>query len=182
MLGILYSSCRNEFCSYLNRPDHKQEFVFQWQQSYNSIAGHLRKEEAMKVELHHRVDVSSLQSPSSLYHLHTLPLHLFHSFPPPLSPLPPPPLPLPSTSIPPPPPLLHTQDLCDKLWDICDRRRDEATQERQRIVTDQWLEDHTSLLTNYYISIMQVNWRERRERCERDGEEGRNIREEGEGT
>eukprot|EP00731_Ephydatia_muelleri_P019022 Em0011g1062a len=94
---------RNEFCSYLNRPDHKQEFVFQWQQSYNSIAGHLRKEEAMKVELHHRVD-----------------------------------------------------DLCDKLWDICDRRRDEATQERQRIVTDQWLEDHTSLLTNYYISIMQV--------------------------
>ena len=32
---------------------------------------------------------------------------------------------------------------------------------------DQWLEDHTSLLTNYYISIMQVNERER------DGEEGK---------
>lgn len=94
---------RNEFTSYLNRPDHKQEFVFQWQQSYNSIADYLRKEETMKVELHHRVD-----------------------------------------------------DLCDKLWDICDRRRDEAMQERQRIIEDQWLEDHTSLLTNYYISIMQI--------------------------
>ena len=32
-------------------------------------------------------------------------------------------------------------------------------QERQRIVADQWLEDHTSLLTNYYTSIMQVNGR-----------------------
>ena len=56
--GLLFP-IRNEFSNYLNRPDHKQEFVFQWQQSYNSIAEHLRKEDAMKIELHHRVDVSS---------------------------------------------------------------------------------------------------------------------------
>ena len=49
---------RNEFKLYLKRPDTKQEFVSQWQSSYNSLPGHLRREDLMKAELHQRVDVS----------------------------------------------------------------------------------------------------------------------------
>lgn len=52
---------RKEFVSYLRRPDHKQEFVSQWQTTYNSLPTHLRCEEVMKAELHHRVDVSTAQ-------------------------------------------------------------------------------------------------------------------------
>ena len=48
---------RHEFADYLCRPDAKQEFVSQWQASYNSLEPHLKQEEAMKAELHHRVDV-----------------------------------------------------------------------------------------------------------------------------
>ena len=40
------------------RPDHKQEFVTLWQSQYNGIEHHLRREDAMKAELHHKVDVS----------------------------------------------------------------------------------------------------------------------------
>ena len=47
--------------------------------------------------------------------------------------------------------------MCDKLWDITDTRRDQAEQERQRIINDQWLEDHVGLLTNHFISVMQVS-------------------------
>ena len=49
-----------------------------------------------------------------------------------------------------------SQDLCDKLWDITDTRKDQAEQERQRIANDKWLEDHVGLLTNHFISVMQV--------------------------
>ena len=49
---------RKEIVSYLGRPDHKQEFVSQWQQNYNAIPAHLISEDVMKAELHHRVDVS----------------------------------------------------------------------------------------------------------------------------
>ena len=42
------------------------------------------------------------------------------------------------------------------MWDITDTRRDQAEQERQRIASDQWLEDHIGLLTNHFISLMQV--------------------------
>lgn len=48
------------------------------------------------------------------------------------------------------------QDLCDKLWDICDHRREEVEGERGRIVEDQWLDDHIGLLSNHYITLMQV--------------------------
>ncbi len=48
------------------------------------------------------------------------------------------------------------QDLCEKLLDISDHRRDSASGERQRILTDQWLEDHIGIITNHYISLLQV--------------------------
>ena len=50
---------RGEFAEYLKRPDHKQELVSQWQTDFNSIPTHLRREDAMKAELHCKVDVSS---------------------------------------------------------------------------------------------------------------------------
>ena len=49
------------------------------------------------------------------------------------------------------------QDLCDRLWDICDVRRDEWEVERNRIMTESWVEDHLGLLLNTYISLMQVS-------------------------
>ncbi len=48
------------------------------------------------------------------------------------------------------------QDLCEKLLDISDHRRDSASGERQRILTDQWLEDHIGIITNHHISLLQV--------------------------
>ena len=48
------------------------------------------------------------------------------------------------------------QDLCDKLWDICDVRKSEWEAEQGRITNERWLEDHLGLITNTYISIMQV--------------------------
>ena len=51
----------------------------------------------------------------------------------------------------------HTQDLCDQLWDICDVRKGEWEVERNRIMTEHWLEDHLGLIINTYISIMQVH-------------------------
>ncbi len=53
---------RTEFRVYLCRPDTKQEFVTQWQCSYNDLPLHLRREVVMKAELHKRVDVSIILS------------------------------------------------------------------------------------------------------------------------
>ena len=60
--GVVQSLCvcllRREYRQYLRRPDHKQEFLVQWQQNYNALPAHLRAEDVMKAELHCRVDVS----------------------------------------------------------------------------------------------------------------------------
>ncbi|XP_056134479.1 sperm flagellar protein 2 [Lampris incognitus] len=47
-------------------------------------------------------------------------------------------------------------DLCERLWDICDKRRREDGQERDTIMGNGWLEDHISVLINHYSSLMQV--------------------------
>ena len=49
---------RCEYHQYLRRPDHKQEFLTQWQEQYNTISDLQRREALMKAELHHRVNVS----------------------------------------------------------------------------------------------------------------------------
>ncbi|NXU81620.1 SPEF2 protein, partial [Oreotrochilus melanogaster] len=46
---------RKYFQDYLKCPDHKQEFVSQWQSDFNSIADDLREDEETKAELHQRV-------------------------------------------------------------------------------------------------------------------------------
>jgi len=50
----------------------------------------------------------------------------------------------------------RVDDLCDRLWDICDHRKDEAEQELLAITTEQWLEDHVGLLVNHYVSLLQM--------------------------
>ena len=51
-------SDRGEFAEYLRRPDHKQELLSQWQNDFNTLPVHVRREAAMKAELHCKVDVS----------------------------------------------------------------------------------------------------------------------------
>ena len=46
--------------------------------------------------------------------------------------------------------------MCDRLWDVCDARKEEAETERSALMKDGWLEDRVGLLTNHYISFMQA--------------------------
>lgn len=48
------------------------------------------------------------------------------------------------------------QDLCERLWNISDTRKEDAEKERTQIMTEGWLEDHVGFLTNHYISLMQM--------------------------
>ncbi|XP_036382781.1 sperm flagellar protein 2 [Megalops cyprinoides] len=102
IISHLYN-IREDFKQYLKRPDHKQEFVSQWQQDYNAVPEDIRDDVETKAELHQRLD-----------------------------------------------------DLRERLWDICDRRREEAEQERTGVVGDGWLQDHTAVLVNHFSSLMQV--------------------------
>uniref|UniRef100_A0A8B9ZZP5 Sperm flagellar 2 n=1 Tax=Anas zonorhyncha TaxID=75864 RepID=A0A8B9ZZP5_9AVES len=47
-------------------------------------------------------------------------------------------------------------DLRDVLWDICDKRREEAEQECTDIMSDGWLLDHKGIAINHFFSLMQV--------------------------
>lgn len=49
-------------------------------------------------------------------------------------------------------------DLCAALWDICDRRRDDAEKERVRIMEDNWTDDHSGMIVNHCISLMQCEF------------------------
>ncbi|XP_043925933.1 sperm flagellar protein 2 [Protopterus annectens] len=47
-------------------------------------------------------------------------------------------------------------DLKECIWDICEKRKEEADQERNNIINDGWLPDHIGLLINHFSSLMQV--------------------------
>lgn len=51
---------------------------------------------------------------------------------------------------------LSTQDLRDRLWDICDARKEEAEQERVDIINESWLQDSVGIIMNHFFSLMQV--------------------------
>lgn len=51
---------------------------------------------------------------------------------------------------------LSVQDLRDRLWDICDARKEEAEQERQDIINESWLQDSIGITMNHFFSLMQV--------------------------
>lgn len=61
---------RTGFQQFLKRPDHKQDFVSQWQADFNSLPDDLWDDEETKAELHQRVNVreSDSQGPG----LHTI--------------------------------------------------------------------------------------------------------------
>ena len=49
------------------------------------------------------------------------------------------------------------QDLKVQLWEISDERKLEAEAERQSVINEGWLEDRLGLLTNHYLTLMQVS-------------------------
>ncbi|KAL1783577.1 sperm flagellar protein 2, partial [Sigmodon hispidus] len=102
MLSYLYQT-RTSFQEFLRRPDHKQDFVSQWQADFNSIPEDLWEDEETKAELHQRVN-----------------------------------------------------DLRDRLWDICDARKEEAEQERLDIINESWLQDFVGITMNHFFSLMQA--------------------------
>uniref|UniRef100_A0A8C7A6Z0 Sperm flagellar 2 n=1 Tax=Neovison vison TaxID=452646 RepID=A0A8C7A6Z0_NEOVI len=94
---------RTNFQHFLQRPDHKQDFVSQWQADFNALPDDLWDDEETKSELHQRVN-----------------------------------------------------DLRDRLWDICDARKEEAEQERQDIINESWLQDSIVIKMNHFFSLMQA--------------------------
>ncbi|XP_005872661.1 PREDICTED: sperm flagellar protein 2 [Myotis brandtii] len=50
----------------------------------------------------------------------------------------------------------RVNDLRDRLWDICDARKEEAEQERLDIISNSWLQDSTAILINNFFSLMQA--------------------------
>ncbi|KAL6042801.1 hypothetical protein STEG23_015389, partial [Scotinomys teguina] len=102
ILSYLYET-RTSFQEFLKRPDHKQDFVSQWQADFNSVPEDLWEDEETKAELHQRVN-----------------------------------------------------DLRDRLWDICDARKEEAEQERLDIINESWLQDAVGITMNHFFSLMQA--------------------------
>ncbi|XP_076973078.1 sperm flagellar protein 2 isoform X6 [Tamandua tetradactyla] len=102
VLYYLYE-VRTSFQQFLRRPDHKQDFVTQWQADFNSFPDDLWDDEETKAELHQRVN-----------------------------------------------------DLRDRLWDICDTRKEEAEQERFDIINESWLQDSLGITMNHFFSLMQA--------------------------
>nr|XP_023692350.1 sperm flagellar protein 2 [Paramormyrops kingsleyae] len=51
---------------------------------------------------------------------------------------------------------LRLDELKERLWDICDQRREEARREQAAIEGDGWIDDHTAMLINHYAALMQV--------------------------
>ena len=53
---------------------------------------------------------------------------------------------------------LHQQidDLKEKLWSICDERKEQAENERETNMNDGWLDDRLGVLSNHYLTVMQV--------------------------
>ena len=52
--------------------------------------------------------------------------------------------------------LLRSDELCDTLWDICDKRKKEWLDEVQEIESDAFVEDHSSLLVGMFQAICQL--------------------------
>nr|XP_008260336.1 sperm flagellar protein 2 isoform X7 [Oryctolagus cuniculus] len=102
VLKYLYE-ITTSFQEFLRRPDHKQDFVAQWQADFNSFPDDLWEDEETKAELHQRVN-----------------------------------------------------DLRDRLWDICDARKEEAEQERLDIINESWLQDSLGITMNHFFSLMQA--------------------------
>ena len=47
-------------------------------------------------------------------------------------------------------------DLRERLWNICDERKEQAEAERETVMNDGWLDDRLGVLSNFYITLMQA--------------------------
>ena len=47
-------------------------------------------------------------------------------------------------------------DLRERLWNICDERKEQAEFERETVMNDGWLDDRLGVLSNFYITLMQA--------------------------
>lgn len=54
--------------------------------------------------------------------------------------------------------IFYLQELCERLWDISDKRKEEDEQERDALMGKGWLEDHTAVLINHHSILMQVTF------------------------
>lgn len=50
----------------------------------------------------------------------------------------------------------RAEDLKEDLWSICDRKKEESENELDTIKKDGWLADKIGILSNHYITLMQV--------------------------
>ncbi|XP_053454848.1 sperm flagellar protein 2 [Nycticebus coucang] len=50
----------------------------------------------------------------------------------------------------------RVNDLRDRLWDICEARKEEAEQERLDVINESWLQDSFGILINHFFSLMQA--------------------------
>ena len=50
----------------------------------------------------------------------------------------------------------RVEDLNDTLWTICDTKKSESEREREALMNNGWLPDKIGILTNHYITLMQV--------------------------
>ncbi|XP_012413537.1 sperm flagellar protein 2 [Trichechus manatus latirostris] len=50
----------------------------------------------------------------------------------------------------------RVNDLRDRLWDICDARKEEAEQQRLDIINESWLQDSIGISMNHFFSLMQA--------------------------
>lgn len=49
----------------------------------------------------------------------------------------------------------RVDDLRERLWSICDERKEQAEKERETIMMDGWVDDRVGILTNYYVTLVQ---------------------------
>ncbi|WAR24394.1 SPEF2-like protein [Mya arenaria] len=50
----------------------------------------------------------------------------------------------------------RVDDLRERLWNICDERKEQAESERETVINDGWLDDRLGVLSNFYITLMQT--------------------------
>jgi SMC interacting uncharacterized protein involved in chromosome segregation len=50
----------------------------------------------------------------------------------------------------------RVEDLREKLWNICDKKKADSEKERESIMNNGWLPDKIGVLTNHYITLMQT--------------------------
>ena len=49
----------------------------------------------------------------------------------------------------------RVDDLRERLWTICDERKEQAEKERVTVMNEGWLEDRLGILSNDYITVLQ---------------------------